>query len=175
MEKRQEGGCLGLGGQGLGRWSCGASFWDDENVLNLTVVVQLCKYTENQQIYILNEWMVCCGNYSPMQLFKQECWERQRQTESQGRRRGGAGLRPGTPTTSMTWALHLDKSCRPRRARSKSSRYSSSDFWLSSPEPVTTWRTRAVTPTDTFIPYFTQKNTTREVLLLNPLDEETEA
>lgn len=69
----------------------------------------------------------------------------------------GAGLRPGTPTTSMTWALHLDKSCRPRRARSKSSRYSSSDFWLSSPEPVTTWRTRGVTLTDTFIPYLTQK------------------
>lgn len=44
-------------------------------------------------------------------------------------------------TTSMTWALHLDSSCSPRKARSKSSLYSSSDFWLSSPEPVTTWRT----------------------------------
>lgn len=44
-------------------------------------------------------------------------------------------------TTSMTWALHLDSSCSPRKARSKSSLYSSSDFWLSSPEPVTTWKT----------------------------------
>lgn len=68
--------------------------------------------------------------------------------------RGGAGLCPGTPTTSMTWALHLDKSCRPRSARSKSSRYSSSDFWLSSPEPVTTWGGSAVTLTVTFILYF---------------------
>lgn len=53
----------------------------------------------------------------------------------------------GTPTTSMTWALHLERSCRPRRARSNSSRYSSSDFWLSSPEPVTTWGTENITLT----------------------------
>lgn len=41
-------------------------------------------------------------------------------------------------TTSMTCVLHLDSSCRPLRARSNSSLYSSSDFWLSRPEPVTT-------------------------------------
>ena len=87
---------------------------------------------------------------------------------------GGADPLPGTPTTSMTWALHLDKSCRPRKARSNSSRYSSSDFWLSSPEPVTTWGTLTITFTanepGTFPLYFTDpltpKNTAREVLLL---------
>lgn len=44
------------------------------------------------------------------------------------------------PTTSMTWALHCDSSCRPCSARSNSFRYSASVFWASwRPEPVTTW------------------------------------
>lgn len=126
--------------------------------------------------------MVWCVNSLSINLFK-SVGERQGQTDSKRPevRVEGAGegqtLFPGTPTTSMTWALHLDKSCRPRRARSKSSRYSSSDFWLSSPEPVTTWGTSTITFTanepGTFPLYFTDppKNTAREVLLLYLLTE----
>lgn len=130
--------------------------------------------------------MVWCVNSLSINLFK-SVRERQGQIDSKRPEvrveRAGEGqtLFPGTPTTSMTWALHLDKSCRPRRARSKSSRYSSSDFWLSSPEPVTTWGTSTITFTanepGTFPLYFTDppKNTAREVLLIIPLDWKTEA
>lgn len=43
-------------------------------------------------------------------------------------------------TTSMTCALHWERSCKPWRERSKSFRYSASVFWASCrPEPVTTY------------------------------------
>lgn len=48
-------------------------------------------------------------------------------------------LFPTLHTTSMTWALHWERSCRPWRERSNSFRYSASVFWASCrPDPVTT-------------------------------------
>lgn len=49
----------------------GVSFWSDENILKLTIVVaaHICEYPKTTELYILTEWIVQGVNCISIKLF----------------------------------------------------------------------------------------------------------
>ena len=61
-----------ISGLGVGEWGRRSdvseykiAFWNDENVpkLTLVMVVKLSEYTNTNELYILNVWIIQCMNY----------------------------------------------------------------------------------------------------------------